>query len=85
MILRADKGNATVVMDSEEYNQKLETMLSDKKTYELLKQDPAKSCETKLKNLLSSMKDHLDEKTYRKLATTDGNTPRLYGVPKIHK
>ena len=34
MILPADKGRATVVMDKEEYEQKVTTMLSDKKTYE---------------------------------------------------
>lgn len=85
IILRADKGNATVVMDRTEYETKIKCMLNDTKTYLTLKADPAKKCETKMKNLLSGMKERIPDKTYKHLCTTDGTTPRLYGVPKIHK
>ncbi|KAK3735298.1 hypothetical protein QZH41_000232 [Actinostola sp. cb2023] len=85
IILKADKGNATVVMDRTEYDNKIENMLSDTKTYKILPRDPAKSCETKLKAMLSKMKDKFQDSTYRSLCTTDAITPRLYGVPKIHK
>ena len=40
MILSADKGTATVIVDTDEYEQKVTTVLSDDKTYEKLKKDP---------------------------------------------
>ena len=40
MILPEDKGKATVVMDTDEYEQKVTTMLSDEETHEKLKKDP---------------------------------------------
>ena len=40
MILPADKGRATVVLDKVEYDEKVRQMLSDEKTYEKLKRDP---------------------------------------------
>ena len=36
IILPADKGRATVVLDRTEYDQKMEAMLADDKTYEVL-------------------------------------------------
>ena len=39
-ILPADKGKATVIMDTEDYELKVKEMLDDKRTYEALKSDP---------------------------------------------
>ncbi|CAG4932205.1 unnamed protein product [Parnassius apollo] len=39
-ILRADKGDATVVMDASEYNFKIQLLLSDESTYKKVKTDP---------------------------------------------
>ena len=47
MILPADKGNVTVVMDREEYNKKIESMLAEK-TYKKLRRDPTQSIERKI-------------------------------------
>ena len=40
MILPADKDKSTVLTDTDEYEQKITTMLSDHKTYEKLYKDP---------------------------------------------
>ena len=85
MILKADKGNTTVVMDKVIYEEKINNMLSDTTTYILLNKDPMKGCEKQMKSLLSSKKQKLCDKLYRKLSTTDGAPPRLYGLPKLHK
>ena len=49
VIVEADKGNTTVVLDRDEYDDKLMTMLKDTTTYVELKRDPTqknrKSCE----------------------------------------
>ena len=85
MILKADKGNTTVILDRTGYDEKMINMLNDKTTYKLRKKDPRKVCESKLKALLSSKKRKFGDKLYRRLNTTDGNTPRMYGLSKIHK
>ena len=54
-------------------------------TYKHLPKDPAKACEHKMKMLLSGFKDTIRDSIYRRTNTTDGNTARLYGLPKIHK
>jgi len=40
MILPADKGKATVIMDTHEYEQTVTTMLSEHKNYEKLNKVP---------------------------------------------
>lgn len=85
IIIKADKGNATVIMDRKTYDEKLETLLSDRNTYQVLDKDPAKACERKMKSLLSKMKERISDRIYREINTTDGITPQLYGTPKIHK
>ena len=40
LILPSDNGKATVVMDKEVYNSKLNKMVSDTKVYQKLKSDP---------------------------------------------
>ena len=41
-ILAADKGRATVVMDTSNYEDKMKAMLADRDTYTKLKSDPTK-------------------------------------------
>ena len=43
MILPADKGKSTVVMDTLDYEEKVTNMLADRKTYEELTTDPTLS------------------------------------------
>ena len=43
IILPADKGKATVILDRKEYDEKISAMLSDTKTYKGLKRDPSSS------------------------------------------
>ena len=48
MILPADKGRATVVMDKTEHEEKVNTMLNDVHTYEKRQANPTSSCKRKL-------------------------------------
>jgi len=57
MILPADKGRATVILDKFEYGEKVRQMLSDEKTYEKLKKDPTPIYKNKLVAILSKFKD----------------------------
>ena len=87
MILAADKGKATVILDREEYDKKMLDMLSDKKTYRELKSDPTERYGKKLKSILQRLEKEkkIDHKQYMFLYPTESLIPRLYGSPKIHK
>ena len=87
MILPADKGKATVVMDKVEYEDKITGMLSDVNTYKSIPKDPAPALERRLNSFLLSLRRSgaLSEQTYYKLRSSASKTPQLYGLPKIHK
>ena len=48
VILLADKGKATVVMDPKKYDEKLLSMLKDATTYKTLSRDPAPALERRM-------------------------------------
>ncbi|XP_018364727.1 PREDICTED: uncharacterized protein LOC108762292, partial [Trachymyrmex cornetzi] len=86
LITIADKGNVTVALNRIDYISKMENMLSDTDTYERVEKDPTKKiiCEVRLL-VRWKRKEYINEYTYRMLLTTDGSTPRAYGLTKIHK
>ena len=57
MILPADKGKATVIMDTGEYEQKVKTMLLKCKTYEKLNKDPTPKYKRKLVSITKKLKE----------------------------
>ena len=57
LVLPADKGKAAVIMDTEEYIDKIRVMLSDERVYKKLKRDPTHGYKEKLMNLLTGLKD----------------------------
>ena len=84
IILPADKGNATVVMDVEEYNNKIQTLLRDP-AYVQINSDPTtyleKTTKTKIKN------SKIDPEIQQQLIPREksSRSPKFYGLPKIHK
>ena len=88
IILPADKGKATVVMDTDEYEQKVTT--SDDKSYEKLKKERRKEecvqCKNtkKLVSIIRKLKedDKITEEQYKYLYPTAENVPRMYCTPK---
>ena len=86
-ITRADKGNATVVvMTQDQYKQKMMDHLN-LDCYETLKKDPTDSLTRKLDTILKKLlKEHkLDKSFYQSCRTSNPRKPQLYGLPKIHK
>ena len=65
----------------------MEALLSDPYTYKKLKRNPINALTNKLNSLVKSWRsnDLIDGTTYKFLNCTNGNTPRCYGLPKIHK
>jgi len=86
-IFPADKGKATVIMDTAEYEEKVKEMLSDEKVYEVPKKDPTAVYKRKLGSILTRLKEEnkITEGQYKVLYPTTENRPRMYCKPKIHK
>ncbi|XP_059066412.1 uncharacterized protein LOC131857721 [Cryptomeria japonica] len=83
IISRADKGNATVIMSKPDYLAKMEILLSDSSSYKILSRNP---CPKILKAVRSAISNSsLDDSTKLHLLPSKEVTPRIYGVPKIHK
>ncbi|XP_022093238.1 uncharacterized protein LOC110980660 [Acanthaster planci] len=85
-ILLADKGNATVVMDRVEYDQKIMDILNSG-SYRELRIDPTVAIERKLQQKLLSLhrSGNITEQLYRQLRPSNSRCPRFFGQPKIHK
>jgi len=86
-VTKADKGQVTVVMDRNVYVDKMTQMLEDTETYKPIKTNPLPKINSKLNNLIKGWYDSkaIDEWRYKCLKCTNGNLPRCYGLPKIHK
>jgi len=68
VILPADKGRVTVVMDKTDYFDKMDALVKDKQTYEELKRDPTPALQRKLNSKIFTLKktDAIDtQRCYR--------------------
>lgn len=83
-ILPADKGNATVVLDTALYKEKISETLQAGK-YTLLNKDPTESFERKVASTLRKHKQFFSDKLRTRLTPHHSKTPHMYGLPKIHK
>ena len=88
--MKPDKGNGVVILDKDDYNQKIDTILADTSKFQLLNEDPVKVTlqrENQVKSLLKKLKaeNALSEKNYNELYPTGSRIGILYGLPKIHK
>ena len=77
----------TVVMDKTDYNDKMDSLVNDKQTYEVLKPDSTPALQRKLNNKLLTLKktDKIDFRRYNRLRCSVPQSPKLYGLPKLHK
>nr|XP_060622650.1 uncharacterized protein LOC132769734 [Anolis sagrei ordinatus] len=82
LILPADKGNATVIMHTEQYKEKIRKLL-DPTIYRKLKQDPTSKITRKTNTLIKNSSINFDIR--QQLCKSEALPPRLYGLPKIHK
>ena len=66
VILPADKGRVTVVMNKNDYFDKMDALVCDKQTYEELKRDPTSTLLRKLNSKLLTLKktDAIDTQRY---------------------
>ena len=86
MVLPADKGRASVVMETSTYHAKTSSLIENG-PYQLLSKDPTDRLSRKLSEKLLTLKrsGHLTEAVYNKIRPQHKKLPRIYGLPKIHK
>ena len=86
MILRADKGKATVVLDKAEYTRKIQEMLDDP-TYKAVRKDPTIKVEKRIADTLTRLErdGSIMKELRRRLTPQFSSSPQLYGLPKVHK
>jgi len=87
LITRSDKGNKTVLMCQNQYDSKMQNLLSDTTTYEIIPSDPTPRLQRINNNKIQSIFNAklIDNNTKLDLKTDISIPPRIYGLPKIHK
>ena len=84
-ICKADKGNVTVILNVTDYDDKITEILSDTSAYKELKRDPTSVIERKMNKLLTEGEETMSRPALLSLKSSDGVSPELYGLVKIHK
>ena len=86
-VMRADKSNKTVIMKKDEYYKKMSDLLNDSNTYKKVAHDLTKQIQNKINGLINNMfrKKYIDKKTKNLLNCHNGQSPYIYGLPKLHK
>ncbi|XP_074114118.1 uncharacterized protein LOC141537171 [Cotesia typhae] len=87
IVMRSDKGGATVVMNRDEYYLAMSEMLSDQTIYKKSKTDPTSKYQMKINKLVKRLVEDevIDDWMGKSLKTVNGLPPRLYGLRKVHK
>ena len=85
-ICKADKGNQTVIMNKEDYDKKVITMLKAF-PYKKLSKDPTANYEKVIKSTTRQLvnENKLTYETFTSLTSNSSRCPKFYGSPKIHK
>ena len=86
VILPADKGRSTVILNRDDYLEKYMDQINNG-PYQLLKKDPTTKIKVKTLKQLKVLKDNefIDNKLCYYLKPTDSPAPRFYCQPKIHQ
>nr|VZI04755.1 unnamed protein product [Spirometra erinaceieuropaei] len=87
VVLPADKGRSTVVLDKTDYIQKANNLLDGRQAYLRCDDEQMRKLLTQLDKTLAEMqRNKVISKSVRLvIKPTDATAPRFYGLPKVHK
>ena len=83
VVTKADKGNAVVEQNIDDYQAIVKTILNDTSKFQILDKDPTKKRETRLQGYLRSLK--LAKEVTKAIQPCGSRAGVLYGLPKILK
>ena len=74
-------------MDTDDYDRKMNTIISDTTFYKKLDFDPTDKCVKSIRKELESLKNnlHITPQFYNKFYPRGCSAPKIYGLPEIHK
>lgn len=86
LILKADKGNSTFIVDKEEHYNKARQMIADTSTYERIR-DPTNRYMNENREFFQHLwsTGRMSETLRKRLTTYTAIPPRIYFLPKYHK
>ncbi|KAG4080203.1 hypothetical protein HA402_008274, partial [Bradysia odoriphaga] len=86
VILKADKGNCTVVMNRQDYHNKINQLLQEG-PYEKLSLDPTQNYLQNLKNQCKILKDNrrMSQELHKEIINHNPRTSKFFRLPKTHK
>lgn len=87
LITRSDKGNVTVLMKKEDYQNLAKELLTDEVHYKRIPRDPTNTIQQKANKLMTNLKKTIqdDSGMIKKHTIYNSKIPKFYGLPKIHK
>lgn len=87
IIVKADKGGATVAMFKSDYHAKMIDLLSDTTTYQKQLRNPIKQLEARSNYLVEKLYKEkvIDEPKRRSMTRHNTRLARIYALPKVHK
>ncbi|BHF75559.1 hypothetical protein SprV_0501865500 [Sparganum proliferum] len=87
VIVPADKGRSTVVLDRTDYNQKAKSLLEDRQSYVPCESNPTKTLTREINATLLAMENSgaISLVDRRMAKAQETALARFYGLPKVHK
>lgn len=82
--MKADKGNKLVILDKEEYDDRMKKLIEDG-PYESVGRDPLPKMIRNTNSLVKEVSEIFGKRLQRTLHIPNPNVAKLYGLPKIHK
>ena len=76
-----------MILDSTDYQKKLNKLLNDRSVYEVLKQVPTTTYKNRLVKILRAWKKEgaVSDQLYNRIYPTSEEVSKFYELPKIHK
>lgn len=86
-VLQSDKSNKTVVMNTDEYDNKMRDLLRDTNTYKKLRSDATITLQDKNNDFVKQLLERksINKTEAKTLMTHNAISPKIYGLPKLHK
>ena len=87
IITDSDKGNKTIILNKQDYLNKIYEILNDETLYIEIQQDMTHKIADNLVKILKKLKkeNYIDQIIYKKLYPDNFSIPEIYGLIKIHK